>query len=158
MKQARFYRDWVNSDLLSFTVRDRETDILISAEKNLKSEAEKLIRRYRTDIIDYIKRNPKFETSLKPLPPDDNAAGIIKAMLNKTSRRYLFRNNLIGSRHPYKFYGFVQPLFKLAIFFLLIQAYLVPILHVLFLTLQQLSSEIPIPLDVFQNLRIGSIC
>lgn len=81
MKQARFYRDWVNSDLLSFTVRDRETDILISAEKNLKGEAEKLIRRYRTDIIDYIKRNPKFETSLKPLPPDDNAAGIVKAML-----------------------------------------------------------------------------
>lgn len=81
MKQNRFYRDWVKSDLLSFTVRDRETDILISAEKNLKGEAEKLIRRYRTDIIDYIKRNPKFETSLKPLPPDDNAAEIVRAML-----------------------------------------------------------------------------
>ncbi len=81
MKQTRFYRDWVASDLLSFTVHDRETDILISAEKNLKGEAEKLIHRYRNNIIDYIKRNPKFETSLKPLPPDDNAAEIIKAML-----------------------------------------------------------------------------
>jgi len=81
MKQARFYRNWVNSDLLSFTVRDRETDILISAEKNLKDEAEKLIRRYRNDIIDYIKRNPEFETSLKPLPSDDSAPEIVKAML-----------------------------------------------------------------------------
>ncbi|UCD55673.1 MAG: UPF0280 family protein [Candidatus Omnitrophota bacterium] len=81
MKQTRFYRNWVASDLINFTVVDNETDISISAERNLENETKKLVRRYRKDIVDYIKRNPGFETSLKPLPGDDNAPGIIKAML-----------------------------------------------------------------------------
>ncbi|MGB2706088.1 MAG: UPF0280 family protein [Candidatus Omnitrophota bacterium] len=84
MSQPRFYRRWVDSDLINFTVREGQTDILISAEKNLKKKAEELIRRYRKDISDYIKLNPEFRTSLKPMPQDENAAGIIKAMLEAT--------------------------------------------------------------------------
>ena len=77
----RFYRNWVASDLIGFTVREDETDIFISAEKNLENEARKLIRRYRSDITNYIKKKPGFETSLRPLPPDDNAPKIVKSML-----------------------------------------------------------------------------
>ena len=81
MNQNRFYREWTNSNLVNLTVSDAETDIFISAEKNLKTEAESLIHRYRNDIIDYIKKNPEFKTSLKPLAPDRNAPEIVRSML-----------------------------------------------------------------------------
>ena len=51
------------------------------ARKNLKNETEELIRKYRDDIVEYIKLKPEFETSLKPLPIDDNAPKIVKSML-----------------------------------------------------------------------------
>lgn len=82
MYQPRFYREWINSKLVSFTVTDGESDIFISAAKNLKSKAEEAIRRYRREILGYIKRKPEFGTSLVPLSFDDNAAAIIKSMLN----------------------------------------------------------------------------
>lgn len=66
--------------MVDFTAKDNETDILISAEKKLKKEAENFISRHRTDIIKYIKTNPDFGTSLKPLPIDGNAPRIVKSM------------------------------------------------------------------------------
>ena len=82
MSEVRFYRGWVNSGLVNFSAREEETDILISAEKNLKTKAEELIRRQRKYITDYIKIKPSFKTTLKPLPPDENAPEIVKSMLN----------------------------------------------------------------------------
>ncbi len=84
MNQSRFYRSWAETGLINFTVREEETDIFISAEKNLKSKVEALVRRYRRDISDYVKLNPGFRESLEPLPPDENAAEIVKAMLAST--------------------------------------------------------------------------
>lgn len=81
MNQPRFYRKWVCADLTGFTITDAETDIFVLAEKNLKTETERLVRQYRNHITDYIKANPEFKTSLQPLPADDNAQPIIKAML-----------------------------------------------------------------------------
>lgn len=81
----RFYRNWVSSDLVNFTVKDRETDIFVSAEKNLKNETGKLISRYRADIINYIKIKPEFEKTLKPMPVDANAPPIVKSMLKAAS-------------------------------------------------------------------------
>ena len=77
----RFYRGWVTSDLANFTAKDKETDISISADKNLKNEAETFIRKYRSEIINYIKKKPEFEKSLTPLPFDDSAPEIVKSML-----------------------------------------------------------------------------
>ncbi|MFH1593497.1 MAG: UPF0280 family protein [Candidatus Omnitrophota bacterium] len=82
MGENRFYREWVDSGLVSFTARVAESDIYISAEEDLKSEAERLIRKYRYDIEEHIRRDPEFKTSLKPLPPDDEAPSIVKSMLN----------------------------------------------------------------------------
>jgi len=79
--QPRFYRKYTKSGLVDFTVKDRETDVLISAERDLKEEAEKLIRKYRSDISGYIEKNRDFETSLKPLPPDERAPDIVKSMI-----------------------------------------------------------------------------
>jgi ApbE superfamily uncharacterized protein (UPF0280 family) len=81
MNHNRFYRNWVSSDLVNFTVREEETDIFISAEKNLKKEARESIRARRTEIIDYIKDNPRFEKSLEPLSRDEKAPKIVQAML-----------------------------------------------------------------------------
>ncbi len=82
MERFKFYRRWAASGLVNFTVREKETDILVSADMDLKSKAEDLVRRYRGDIEDYIKVNPEFRKTLKPMPPDEKAAEIIKAMLS----------------------------------------------------------------------------
>lgn len=82
MEEPRFYRDWADSGLVNFVVKNEETDIFISTEKKIKTEAEALIRDYRTDIIDYIKKRPEFQTSLKPLGVDRNAPAIVQSMLN----------------------------------------------------------------------------
>lgn len=81
MNQPRFYRNWVKSDLVNFAVSEEQTDIFVSAEKNLKKKAEELIHHYRKDISNYIKLNPKFKTSLEPMPQDENAPEIVKSML-----------------------------------------------------------------------------
>ena len=81
MNQPRFYREWVKSDLINFTSEDCQTDIFISAEKDLKKESQGLIRRYRNDIINYINIRPEFEKSLTPLPADGKAPDIVRAML-----------------------------------------------------------------------------
>lgn len=80
----RFYRDWVGSDLITFKVREGETDVLVSANSNLEKETLELVRCYRQDIIDYIKINPEFQVSLKPLAFDEKAPLIIKSMLDSS--------------------------------------------------------------------------
>ena len=81
MENNRFYRDWVDSDLVSFTVKEAESDILILAEKDLLKEARLLVQEYRAEIRKYIKKNPGFETSLVPLAEDIEAPSIIGSML-----------------------------------------------------------------------------
>ena len=54
--QERFYRDWVKSkDLITQEIIVGETDLCISAEKDIKEIAEKIVRKYREEIDDYIK-------------------------------------------------------------------------------------------------------
>ncbi|MBN2322265.1 MAG: UPF0280 family protein [Spirochaetes bacterium] len=66
--RKRFYRNWQNPDgLVSFSVRCRETDLMVYAEKNLAEKALVLVRKYRSQIEATIKENPCFSTSLIPL-------------------------------------------------------------------------------------------
>ena len=91
----RFYRKWTNSkDLIAQEVIVSETDLLISAEKDIKEAAEKLIKKFRAQIEDYIKKYPEFKTSLEPLqPPRPNleqacsrfGLGIIRDMLEASN-------------------------------------------------------------------------
>lgn len=46
----------------------------------LKEEASNVILKYRNQIEDYIRENPLFQSSLKPLPVDNEAPEIIKTM------------------------------------------------------------------------------
>lgn len=81
MYERRFYRDLIRSqDLVTFEVAIKETDLFISADKELKEEVSNAILKYRNQIEDYIREHPIFQGSLKPLPIDKKAPEIIRIM------------------------------------------------------------------------------
>jgi len=79
--QERKYREWIKqADLTVFRVAEKETDLLISGDKDLTTETKIAIRRYRRDIENYISRYPLFRTTLEPLDVYDDAPDIVKEM------------------------------------------------------------------------------
>jgi len=98
MYEKRFYRDLIKvEDLVTFEVIIKETDLLIYAapirtdgrlrrptsngvNRELREEASNAILKYRNQIENYIRKNPLFQDSLKPLPVDKNAPEIIRTM------------------------------------------------------------------------------
>lgn len=86
MHQPRFYRDWVRcDDLVRFEVRIFETDLLILCDKILKDAAEKIVYKYRKDLLDYIDRNSSFKDSFVPLDMDNEAPEIARDMIRKSA-------------------------------------------------------------------------
>jgi ApbE superfamily uncharacterized protein (UPF0280 family) len=81
--EERFYRGWTNAtDLVTQEVIVGETDIFISAEKDIKKIAEKIVERYRSEIEDYIRLCPQFKTNLEPLDLDLHAPEIVVDMVS----------------------------------------------------------------------------
>ncbi len=82
MYEARAYRDWVSaSGLVSFQVAIRESDLLIRARRDLRHQAEDLLRDVRADIEEEIRRGPEFLESLSPLPLRPGVPPVIDLML-----------------------------------------------------------------------------
>jgi ApbE superfamily uncharacterized protein (UPF0280 family) len=76
------YRSLVTcKDLVSFNLVVKETNLYVSTGKNLKSKTQRLVQKYRSHLESYIERYPDFRTSLTPLPLNENAPLIVKAML-----------------------------------------------------------------------------
>ena len=87
MYQPRFYRLWSREkDLVSFNVTLKETDLLVSACRNLSRKTYKLVRKYRAGIEKYIKNNPAFLTTFKPYKIKDTAPEIVKRMVTETEK------------------------------------------------------------------------
>lgn len=87
MYNNRFYRFYSKSDdLVSFQVTVAETDLFISADKDLSRQAEAAIKSSRAGIEDYIKLHPDFKKSLIPLKYDKEAPKIVKAMMQAAER------------------------------------------------------------------------
>ena len=87
MYKERKYRQWVKSaDLVTFEVKELETDLLISAKKNLENKARESILNYRQDLQSYIRKNKDFFTSLEPINVDIDVPRIVKAMADAGSR------------------------------------------------------------------------
>ncbi|MFB3924938.1 MAG: UPF0280 family protein [Syntrophales bacterium] len=85
--QRRFYRNEVFSpDLAIFEVKVKETDLFISAGRNLSDIALNSVCKYRNFIEEYIKLRPKFMKSFSPIEKDDLAPPIIRDMLDASSR------------------------------------------------------------------------
>ncbi|MFC1864011.1 UPF0280 family protein [Thermodesulfobacteriota bacterium] len=83
----RTYRKQVrDKDLVSFNVIVRETDLWVSAEKELVKETRDLIFDYRHQLENYIQAHPEFVTSLNPYPEDMFAPEIVKMMIHETDK------------------------------------------------------------------------
>jgi ApbE superfamily uncharacterized protein (UPF0280 family) len=80
--QRRFYRDWINAkELYLAHIIARETDLQVLTNKRLdKDFLEEKIRLYRWDIENYINKDRRFLTSLKPIAVELNAPVIVRGM------------------------------------------------------------------------------
>ncbi|UCC17865.1 MAG: UPF0280 family protein [Dehalococcoidales bacterium] len=84
--EPRTYRNQIHgTDLVSFGVTIKETDLYIRARKNLRSKAERLVEKYRTILEKYIERYPDFLATVEPFNPDDNAPLIVKEMVESSA-------------------------------------------------------------------------
>lgn len=80
--QPRTYRHWIEGkDLVSFTLKEKETDLYIRASSNLESKAHRIVLKYREQLEQYIARHPNFKKSLEPLPAPQDAPRIILDMI-----------------------------------------------------------------------------
>ncbi len=78
----RVYRKLITrAGLVSTQVTIEETDLHILAERDVTEEATALILQYRTQLKNYIVKNPQFCASLNPLPVDSIAPPLIRDML-----------------------------------------------------------------------------
>ena len=81
MQSRRLYRDWAHSQgLTSFTVIANETDLSISAPRDLSNEALASATRHRQTLKAYFHRHPRFATSLQPQEPETDAPDIVVRM------------------------------------------------------------------------------
>lgn len=69
-----------SEDLESFRIVELETDLYICADKNLSDIAYYFVKKYRKDIIDYIKRDNNFLDSLVPVFNKKNSPEIVVKM------------------------------------------------------------------------------
>ena len=85
MYRHRFYRKWMKADdLVSFEVKVFETDLLLFCDKLLKEETERLVYKYRRELLDYIDKNNSFRDSFVPIDMDRTAPEIVKDMIRKS--------------------------------------------------------------------------
>ncbi|NQT31048.1 MAG: UPF0280 family protein [Deltaproteobacteria bacterium] len=87
MYQPRTYRHWVkDKDLVAFNVTVKETDLYIRTQSDLKSQARKLVLKYRKILEEYIERHPSFLTSLEPVAVADDAPPLVAGMAEAASK------------------------------------------------------------------------
>ncbi|MDD5190800.1 MAG: UPF0280 family protein [Dehalococcoidales bacterium] len=85
--KPRFYRHWSkDTDLVSFNVTVKETDLLIRARKNLKKKALEVVLKQRELLEKYIARHPGFLTELSPFPVGEDAPQIARTMAEATAK------------------------------------------------------------------------
>ncbi len=78
----RNYRNKIKtSDLTTFHVSIKETDLWISAADDFKSETEKIVHDLRYKLESYIQIHPDFLTALEPCHDDLYAPGIVRDMI-----------------------------------------------------------------------------
>ena len=79
--QPRAYRKYTESkDLISFKASISETDLFISADRDLSKEAKNYLIGIRGELEAYIASHTDFKNSLKPVNVDEPAPFIIKDM------------------------------------------------------------------------------
>jgi len=80
--EARTYRNLIFKDnLKSYNVAIAESDLFISSDIDLSTQAKKSLLYHRSLLENYIKKHHQFLTSLLPLPGDNLAPAIARDML-----------------------------------------------------------------------------
>jgi ApbE superfamily uncharacterized protein (UPF0280 family) len=80
------YRRRVQSgNLVSFRVLIKETDLMVSASRDLSAQTKDMVHTIRRQLEDYIRTKPDFLTALIPYPKDPFAPEIVKEMVSATS-------------------------------------------------------------------------
>ncbi len=79
--QPRTYQQWVkSSDLVTFSVAIKESELLISAKRDLSIQARDAVRKSRAVLEEYIKKHPIFASTLEPMAVEDDAPALVKKM------------------------------------------------------------------------------
>jgi len=87
MYEPRFYRDFSAIDnLLRYEVIEEESDLYVVSDVDLKERIKGLLSSYRSQIINYIKKDPQFQFSLSSHNIDKSAPEIVKTMAFETSK------------------------------------------------------------------------
>ncbi|MFA6621623.1 MAG: UPF0280 family protein [Candidatus Caldatribacteriota bacterium] len=82
----RSYRQRIKSrDLISFQVKEAESDLLIQAPVLLQKEGLSALRHFRNVLVEYIRKNLEFKDTLKPYPFDNFAHPMIKEMIKASA-------------------------------------------------------------------------
>ena len=85
MTKEHAYRKRVHSnDLISFRVLIKETDLLISSNRDLSKQTKDRLHNYRSQLEDYIRSKSSFLSTLLPYPEDPFAPVIIREMILAT--------------------------------------------------------------------------
>lgn len=86
--QRRFYRSWVREkDLYLTRVTVKETDLQILTDKPIDVDfAKDRVNVYRRQIEDYIAKDRKFLTSLKPIEVELHAPAVVKEMTKQAKK------------------------------------------------------------------------
>jgi ApbE superfamily uncharacterized protein (UPF0280 family) len=81
MPEPRFYRHWIkDSDLVSFEVTVKQTDLYIRSQRNLEDKALNSVLKHRAPLEAYIGHHPLFLTTLEPYQAEIEAPAIVKEM------------------------------------------------------------------------------
>lgn len=85
--KERIYRNLIkDKDLVSFQVKEAESDLYIRVNQDLSFYARQMLLKFRRQIENYISSYPLFKNTLLPYPQDTNAPKIIKSMIEAASR------------------------------------------------------------------------
>jgi len=83
--EERSYRSLINKDyLISYCIKIKESDLLISSDSDLSDLALKSLLRHRQFIETYIGNKPEFAASLVPIFEDNLAPPIVREMIRRT--------------------------------------------------------------------------
>ena len=86
MYEERIYRGWIkDNDLVEMQVIVKETDLLVKAERDLSVNVIDLIIKFRSQIEEYVAKDPKFEPTLNPYKVKGKASSIVKEMAEASS-------------------------------------------------------------------------
>ena len=85
--KERVYRNLIrDKDLVSFQIREAESDLYIRANQDLSFYVRQVLSNFRREIEDYIKSYPLFKSTLSPYSWDEKAPEIIKSMIKATNQ------------------------------------------------------------------------